>query len=213
MKVYRTETLASGAYDEIVSLLRSGGVIAFPTDTAYGLGADPFNNSAIERIFQIKGRPDAKPILLIVSSLEIAESVTEPAEVFYDLARHFWPGPLTIILRAAKSIPPTVTAGTPTVGVRWPIAEFATKLVKHLGTPITATSANRSGLPAAVTAEEVRVQLNDGLDALVDGGQLPSRRGSTIVDLTAGSPVLLREGPISFDSLKQFFKGKIRRQA
>src|SRR5689334_13869012 len=130
--------------------------------------------AAVERIFQVKGRPETKPVLLIVSSLSMVESVTEPMETFYDLATRFWPGPLTIILPAAKSVPDKVTAGTRTVGLRWPDAEFATTLVNQFGGPITATSANRSGLPAAVTADEVRIQLKESVDALIDGGQLPS---------------------------------------
>ena len=206
MKVFRTETFADTAYDEILSLLRSGAVIAFPTDTAYGLGADPFNNAAIDRIFQIKGRSETKPILLLVSSVAMAESVTEPDGVFYDLVEQFWPGPLTIILQAAKSVPLKVTAGTQTVGVRWPMARFATRLVERFGQPITATSANQSGLPSAITAEEVRSQLGDSIDALIDGGTLPSRVASTLIDLTADPPVLLREGPISFEKLQRFFE-------
>jgi L-threonylcarbamoyladenylate synthase len=213
VKVYCTEALKDEAYDEIVSLVQSGGVVAFPTDTAYGLGADPFNDAAIERMFRIKGRPDAKPILLIVSSIEMAESVAEPDEVFYDVAKCFWPGPLTVILPAAKSVPLKVTAGTQTIGIRWPDANFAANLLKRLEMPITATSANRSGLPAAVTAEEVRAQLDESIDALIDGGELPARGGSTVLDLTAEAPVLLREGPISFESLQQFFGGRVRRPA
>jgi L-threonylcarbamoyladenylate synthase len=213
VKVYRTETFEGEAYGEIVSLLRSGGVVAFPTDTTYGLGADPFNETAIDRIFRIKGRPDTKPILLVVSSVEMAESVAEANEVFYDFARHFWPGPLTMILRAVKSVPLKLTAGTQKIGVRWPSAPFAARLVKEFGRPITATSANRSGLPAATTAEEVSAQLGDSVDSLIDGGELPSRSGSTVLDLTTGAPVLLREGPVSFERLQRFLGGKIRRQA
>ena len=212
MRVFRTETFEDAIYDEIVALLRSGGIIAFPTDTAYGLGADPFNNAAIDRIFQIKGRPETKPILLLVSSVRMAESVTEPAGVFHDLVQKFWPGPLTVILPAAKSVPLKVTAGTRTVGVRWPAAPFATRLIKRFGQPITATSANRSGLPSAITAEEVCAQLDESVDALIDGGQLPSRTGSTVIDLTADSPVLLREGPISFESLQKFFQDRVFRR-
>ena len=213
MKVYRTETLKDEAYSEIVSLLHSGGVIAFPTDTAYGLGADPFNDAAVNRIFQVKGRPDTKAILLIVSSREMAESVAEPPEVFYDLAKQFWPGPLTVILPAKKSLPINLTAGTAAIGVRWPIADFATRLVNDFGTPVTATSANRSGLPAAITADEVRNQLDESVDALVDGGELPSRGGSTVLGLTTDVPVVLREGPVRFDALERFFGGKVRRLA
>ena len=213
MKVYRTETFEDKAYGEIVSLLRSGGVIAFPTDTAYGLGADPFNETAIDRIFQIKGRPDTKPILVVTSSIEMAESVAQADEIFYDLAGHFWPGPLTMILPAVQSVPLKLTAGTKTIGVRWPLARLATVLVKEFGRPITATSANRSGLPAATTAGEVNTQLGDSVDGLIDGGELPSRNGSTVLDLTTDAPVLLREGPVSFERLQRFLGGKIRRQA
>jgi L-threonylcarbamoyladenylate synthase len=211
--MYRTDSTGDKAYQEICSLLRSGGVVAFPTDTAYGLGADPFNEAAIDRIFQIKGRPDTKPILLVVSSIDMAESVAEPDEVFYDLAKQFWPGPLTMILRSAESVPSKLTAGTRTIGIRWPMARFASKLVTEFGTPITATSANRSGLPAAVTAEEVRRQLDESVDALIDGGELPSRGGSTLLDLTTGTPAILRDGPVSFETLQQFLRGKIRRRA
>ena len=213
MRVFRTETFEDAIYDEIVSLLRSGGIIAFPTDTAYGLGADPFNNAAIDRIFQIKGRLETKPILLLVSSVRMAESVTEPPDVFHDLVEQFWPGPLTVILPAAKSVPLKITAGTRKVGVRCPAAGFATRLVKRFGYPITATSANRSGLPSAITAEEVREQLDEAVDALIDGGSLPSRGGSTLIDLTVDPPSLLREGPISFETLQHFFEGRIRRDA
>ena len=212
MKLFRTETLQDADYAQLASLLQSGGVIAFPTDTAYGLGADPFNEAAIDRIFRLKGRAETKPILLVVDSLAMAKSVSVPPRVFRETARQFWPGPLTMILRAAKSLPPKVTAGTNTIGLRWPVADCATKLLKHFKRPITATSANRSGLPSAITVEEVREQFDESLDALIDGGTLPSRGGSTVLDLTVEPPVLLREGPVSFESLQQFFDGKIRRQ-
>jgi len=212
VKVFRTETLQDADYAQLASLLQSGGVIGFPTDTAYGLGADPFNEAAIDRIFRIKGRAEMKPILLVVDSLAMAKSVSVPPRVFRETARQFWPGPLTMILRAAKSLPPKVTAGTNTIGLRWPVADCATKLLKHFKRPITATSANRSGLPSAITVEEVREQFDESLDALIDGGTLPSRGGSTLLDLTVEPPVLLREGPVSFESLQQFFDGKIRRQ-
>ena len=211
MKVFRTED-AQDAYGEIVSLLRAGGVIAFPTDTAYGLAADPFSETAVDRIFRIKGRPDTKPILLLVDSVRMAESVIHPSDVFYRVVEAFWPGSLTIIMHAVASLPANVSAGTNTVGVRWPIAAFATGLVSRLGSPVTATSANRSGMPSPVTAEEVQRQLGDSIDALVDGGVLPSSGGSTLLDLTADLPVLLREGPVPFEALVEFFEGRIRRR-
>src|SRR5205814_8133666 len=112
---------------------------AFPTDTAYGLGADPFNPTAVTRIFEIKGRSETKPILLLVDSLDMAATAMEPTDIFYRVAEEFWPGPLTIITHAAESLPASVTAGTPTIRLRWPTAPFATAPVSRFGKPITAS--------------------------------------------------------------------------
>ena len=212
MKLFRAENAHDDTYyDEIVSLLRNGGIVGLPTDTAYGLAADPFNEAAVNRIFLIKGRPETKPILLLVDSIAKAESVIEPSDIFYRVAGKFWPGPLTIVMPAASSLPARLTAGTGTAGLRWPIAPFATTLVRRFGNPVTATSANRSGLPSAVTAEEVRQQFGNSLDAVVDGGVLPSRTGSSILDLTVDPPIVLREGPVTFETLASFFGGRIER--
>jgi len=209
--VFRAETLHDVPFNEIVSLLRNGGVVAFPTDTAYGLGTDPFNPIAIERIFEIKGRPETKPILLLVDSVTMAETVIERSDIFYRVAERFWPGPLTIVTAAAPSLPAKLTAGTQTIGVRWPVASFATTLAEKFGQPITATSANRSGFPGAITSDEVRQQLGDSVDVLIDGGTLPARGGSTVLDLTSDPPLVLREGPVSYEILAEFFEGKLRR--
>lgn len=212
MEVFHTGSISESDFARILSILGAGGVIGFPTDTAYGLGADPFNSAAVDRVFKIKGRAGTKPILLVVNSVAMAESVGESSATFLAVAERFWPGPLTIVLRAKPSVPETVRAGTATIGVRWPEARFTTELLRHFGKPLTATSANRSGMPPAVTAAEVRAQLGDSCDALIDGGALPSRVGSTLLDLTLDPPVLLREGPISFESLHEFFEGRIRRE-
>lgn len=212
MKSFHAGRLQNSDLGEIASLVLRGGVIAFPTDTAYGLGADPFNDAAVSRIFEIKGRSEAKPILLIVSSVAMAKSVSKPGTVFYGVAERFWPGPLSVIVPAVASLPSRVTAGTNTIGLRWPVAPFATTLAARIGKPLTATSANRGGMPATVSAEEVRAQLGDFVDALIDDGVLPSRAGSTLLDLTVDPPLLLREGPVTFESLDEFFKGRIRRQ-
>lgn len=211
MKVFQTKTLHDGDLEEIASMLRAGGVVAFPTDTAYGLAADPFNESAVERIFRIKGRPETKPILLLVDSLDMAVTAVQPEETFHRVAREFWPGPITIITRAVPSLPAIVTAGTNTIGLRWPVAPFATSLSRTLGKPVTATSANRTGLPSTITAAEVREQLGESVDALIDGGTLPSRSGSTLLDVTVDPPMVLRDGPVSFESLAAFFDGRLRR--
>ena len=212
MKVFRAETLHDLDYDEIVALLLGGGIIGFPTDTAYGLGCDPFNEGAVDRLFRLKGRPETKPILLVINSLAMAESISQPSEMFHAVATRFWPGPLTVVVEAKLAVPVSVTAGTGTIGLRWPVAPIATSLLKRFGKPITATSANRTGQPSAITADEIRSQLGEGLDAIVDDGSLPVRGGSTLLDITADPPLLLREGPISYETLQTFFNGRIRRQ-
>ena len=202
MQLFAAATLSNGAFEEILSLLHAGGVIAFPTDTAYGLGADPFSEPALRRIFEIKGRPEDKPILLLVNSIAMAQTVASFSDRALAVAARFWPGSLTMIVPARPNLPSLVTAGKGTVGIRWADAPFATRLLSALDRPITATSANRSGMPAAVTAEEVRGQLEDRLDMLIDGGLLPARGGSTLLDLTQKTPKVLREGPISAAALR-----------
>jgi L-threonylcarbamoyladenylate synthase len=211
MRVFHTQSLSEREFDRIVSVLRAGGVVGFPTDTAYGLAADPFNDEAVATIFRLKGRAETKPILLLVDSVAMAERITQPNPGFYDVAQTFWPGPLTIVMTAAPTLSEKVTAGTGTVGVRWPVTGFATELVRRFGNPVTASSANRSGEATCVTAAEVQAQLGVSLEVLVDGGELPARSGSTLLDLTTDPPRLLRDGPVSFDSLRKFFGGNIRR--
>jgi L-threonylcarbamoyladenylate synthase len=211
MRLLNVRSLSDRDFREILSFLRGGGVIGYPTETAYGLGADAFNPDAVREIFRIKGRPEDKPIPLIVDSTAMLGGVAAVPDGLERIARRFWPGPLTVVLRALECVPEAVTAGTGTVGARWPSSSFALRLVAAFGTPLTATSANFSGLPAAVTAAEVQSQLEGRLEVLIDGGTLPARGGSTVLDLTAHPPVLLREGPIAFETLDAFFDGGIRR--
>jgi L-threonylcarbamoyladenylate synthase len=206
MQLFDATNLSDGAFEKILSFLRSGGVIAFPTDTAYGLGADPYNDGAVRRIFELKGRPETKPILLLVNSVAMARSISILSERALALAKRFWPGPLTMILPAREAVPEFVTAGTGTVGIRWPNAAFALRLVDALNQPITATSANRSGMPASVTAAEVCAQFGDTIDVVVDGGVLPARGGSTLLDLTATPARILREGPIAEAELSEMLR-------
>lgn len=206
MQLFDVASLTDGALEQILSFLRAGGVIAFPTDTAYGLGADPFNDAAVRRIFEIKGRAETKPILVLVNSLEMASSIAVLSDRALSLARRFWPGPLTMILPALPSVPASVTAGTGTIGVRWPDTAFTQRLLAGFGKPITATSANRSGLPSAVTIPEVHEQLGESVDLLIDGGELPARGGSTLIDLTETPARLLREGPIAEAALSDVLR-------
>ena len=196
MQLYDAASLSDGGLEQILSFLRTGGVIAFPTDTAYGLGADPFQEEAVQQIFRIKGRPEAKPILLLVNSIAMAESVASLSSREFELAKRFWPGPLTMVVPARSTVPNIVTAGTGTIGIRWPDAAFARRLIDTFERPITATSANRTGMPSAITVAEIREQFQDSIDLVVDGGTLPTRGGSTLLDLTEVPARLLREGPI-----------------
>ena len=206
MQLFDAGTLSDGALEQILSFLRAGGVIAFPTDTAYGLGADPFNDRAVRRIFEIKGRPETKPILLLVNSMEMANRVVTFSDRATALAERFWPGPLTMILPARASVPSVVTAGTGTVGVRWADALFAQRLITAFDRPITATSANLAGRPSTVNVTEVCEQLGESIDMIVDGGTLPARGGSTLLDLTSTPSRLLREGPIAEAELRDVLK-------
>jgi len=203
MQVFEVASLTEAGFTQILSFLREGGVIGFPTDTAYGLGADASNESAVRKIFEIKGRPETKPILLVVDSIAMAERMAELPDAARVLSAKLWPGPLTLVLPARAHVSTVLTAGTGSIGVRWPEAPFATRLANALGRPVTATSANRSGMPAAVTAAEVRTQLEGQLEMIVDGGTLPVRGGSTLVDLTQDPPALLREGPVTYDAIKE----------
>src|SRR5688500_6365482 len=139
MRVFDETHLLPKDLDEIVSFLGAGDVIGLPTETAYGLAADPFNESAVRRIFELKGRPEAKPILLLVNSVEMLLQVAELPAHAHDLVARFWPGPLTIVLPAAAGVPDIVTAGTRTVGVRWPKAPFVSRLTTAFARPVTGT--------------------------------------------------------------------------
>ena len=216
MQTFDAANLSNGDFDQILSFLRAGGVIGFPTDTAYGLGADPFNETAVRRIFEIKGRPESKPILVLVNSMDMLQQIADTSDVSSIvnlLARQFWPGPLTMILPALEpelgNVSRLVTANTGTIGVRWPASPFATRMVQAFGRPITATSANKSGQPSTATADDVRAQLGMDLEMLIDGGVLSSK-SSTLLDLTQTRPTLIREGPVSRIALDQALNGNIQ---
>jgi len=201
MRIFDAFHLSNRDFNEILAFLRAGGVIGFPTDTAYGLGADPFSEAAVRRIFEIKGRPESKPVLVLVDSLESLYEVVVVSEDARRLARQFWPGPLTMVLPALPKVPHFLTAGTGTLGVRWPKSEFANRLVRGFEGPITATSANKSGMPTTTQASEVMEQIGADLKMLIDGGPLPSAKGSTILDLTGPVPQVLRDGALPRDVL------------
>jgi L-threonylcarbamoyladenylate synthase len=183
--------------DEAVTLLKKGGVIAFPTETFYGLGADARDEAAIDKIFGIKGRDFKNPILVVIGDRDhldaFAADIPENAQKLMD---RFWPGPLTIVFRAATSVSPKLTAGSGKIGIRLTSHPIAMEISKRLGGPVTATSANLSAAPECSSAEQVLAQLEGRIDGLVDGGQTPGGKGSTIVDATVSPVKVLREGVI-----------------
>ena len=179
-------------------ILRAGGVLAFPTETFYGLGADARQEAAVEKIFRLKGRAVQNPISVIVDSdREIIPLVVEFPAVAQILMDKFWPGALTIVFAASPVVLPRLTAGTGKIGLRVSSHPVARIIAKLLAGPLTATSANLSGGPECSTADEVLSVLGDGLDAVVDGGTTAGGLGSTIMDVTVSPPVILREGVIS----------------
>jgi L-threonylcarbamoyladenylate synthase len=190
----------------VAEQLRNGYVLGMPTDTFYGLAADPFNLRAVERIYDVKSRSRHKPLSLLIENVDQAEELTRPLpEEFYKLARKYWPGPLTLIVRAASRLPLKVTANTGNVALRVPAAKIPVAVIKSAGVPITATSANVSGASECTTADGVRQQLGEFIPLIVDGGPSPRSVASTIVDLTdsAGWRVL-REGAIPTQEITDF---------
>jgi L-threonylcarbamoyladenylate synthase len=181
-------------------------VIAFRTDTFYGLGADPFNAAAVARIRELKGREDNKPILLLISDLETVEKlIAERPSDFARAAEKFWPGPLTIVGPAVASLPEEITAGTGTVGVRLPAGETVRELVRECGGVLTATSANPSGREPARSAREVAAYFPLGLDLIVDGGEVTATEPSTVLDATTAPPRVVREGAIPRNVVERLF--------
>ena len=187
-----------------ISILKGGGIVAFPTDTIYGLGAGANLLHAVERVYRVKERPRnmALPLLLANTSqiTTVAESVPP---VVWLLVRHFLPGALTIVLYKSDSVSDIITAGGRTVAVRVPAHPIPVALTEGAGTPIVGTSANLSGKPILLTAGEVYSQFGDKIDLVIDGGRCPGGRESTIVDVTGERPVVLREGAISREELKR----------
>jgi L-threonylcarbamoyladenylate synthase len=185
-------------------LLRRGGLVAFPTETVYGLGADATNAAAVRRIFEVKRRPSNDPLIVHADSEEMArEYATEWPQAASDLAERFWPGPLTIILPKKSIIPDEVTAGIGTVGLRVPAHPVALELIRAAGLPVAAPSANRFMGLSPTTAAHVRGSLGDGVDMILDGGSTPVGIESTVLSLVGGRPVLLRPGMITKEELEE----------
>jgi L-threonylcarbamoyladenylate synthase len=189
------------------TFLSRGSVIAIPTDTFYGLAADPFNLAAVDEIYRVKGRPEARALPILVRSLEQAMQLArEVPQNFLRLAQTFWPGALTLVVEAANRLPLKVTANTGRVALRWPKSELACQLIAEFDGPITGTSANISGFPSCASAEQVMKQLGNRLPLVLDGGETGAMLGSTIIELRGGGWKIVREGAIPVPQIEKALK-------
>jgi L-threonylcarbamoyladenylate synthase len=191
------------AIQEAAKWILGGGVVALPTDTLYGLAADPWSATAVARVFEVKGRAAERALPLIAAdAAQVGAHLGRLPAAGQRLADHFWPGPLTLLVIAPRGLAADVTGGTGKVGVRVPADAVARAICAEAGRPVTATSANISGDPATADPEQVERTLGDRLDLLIDTGMTTGGAASTIVDVTGADPVLVRAGAISWDEIQ-----------
>jgi L-threonylcarbamoyladenylate synthase len=197
----------SRGIEKASQIILRGGVVAFPTETFYGLGADVLALEALQKVFQIKRREENKPLLLLVADQTwLAELVKEIPPVAGQLMEKFWPGPLTLVFQASPHLPSVLTASTGRVGLRISSHPVAQALVQAVGRAITATSANVTGQPSASLASEVSQVLGKGVDAILDGGRTAGGLGSTVLDVSGVLPKIIRQGTVSAAELAPFLK-------
>lgn len=195
--VIDAQTPAENLLRPTVSLLHKGGIVVFPTTGLYGLGGDATRSEIVERIFHIKQRPLDKPVLILVKSLQMAASlVREIPAAAEAVMKAFWPGGVTLIMEAAQSLPPSLTAGSGKIGIRLPRHPVAAALLDMLDSPLTGTSANVTGEPGCSRISDLNPRIASLADGILDAGPLKGGIGSTIVDVTGPEPVILREGTI-----------------
>ncbi len=192
----------------VAEQIKRGQVTGMPTDTFYGLAADPFNLRAVDLIYDVKSRSRHKPLSLLIESVEQAEYLARPLpDMFYEITKKYWPGPLTIIVKASERLPLKVTANTGNVALRVPAAKIPVEVIRAAGVPITATSANVSGASECTTADGVRKQLGDKIGLIVDGGASPRDVASTILDMSQpGKCDILRLGAIPENELAEYVR-------
>jgi L-threonylcarbamoyladenylate synthase len=196
------------AVQEAATRIRRGGVVALPTDTLYGLAADPFSRDAVARVFEVKGRPADRALPLMACDVaQITASLGALNSAGTRLAATFWPGPLTLLVTAPAGLGADVTGGTGRVGIRVPDDAVARAVCRAVGAPITATSANISGQPATADPDEVERTLGARIDLLLDGGPTRGGPSSTIVDVTTTEPRLVRAGAIAWDEIQKCLAG------
>ncbi|MGW7664248.1 L-threonylcarbamoyladenylate synthase [Streptomyces sp. NPDC054756] len=189
--------------EKAAGVLRAGGLVALPTETVYGLGANAEDPAAVSRIFQVKGRPPSHPLIVHIGGAELLDDwVQEVPATARLLAEHFWPGPLTLVLRRGRRVPLEATGGLETVAVRVPDHPVALALLSAFGGGVTAPSANRFGSVSPTTADDVRAELGDAVDFVLDGGACEVGVESTIVDATGEIPTILRPGGVTREDLE-----------
>ena len=188
---------------EPVEIIKKGGIVVFPTETVYGIGANGLNKNAVKKLYEVKQRPLNKPISLLVNGTEMINKIAKDiTELEYALIKNFFPGPFTIILKKKDIVPNIVTANSNTVGIRMPANEIALKLIEYADVPIATPSANISGKPSGTNLKNIMKDFNEKVDYFIDGG--PSKIGlaSTIVQVIDGIPHILRKGPITEEQIK-----------
>ncbi|MBU2638822.1 MAG: threonylcarbamoyl-AMP synthase [Nanoarchaeota archaeon] len=194
-------------------IIKEGGLVAFPTETVYGLGADAFNAKAVEKIFIAKGRPANKALIAHIADIrdayKLAAEVPKEAEL---LMKKFWPGPLTIVLKKSKIVPDATSAGMDTIAIRMPANKIALALIKEAKTPIAAPSANLSGMPSPVNAAQVIENLSGKIDVIIDSGKTDLGVASTVLDMTVSPLVILRQGALAKEDIEKALKSTISSQ-
>jgi L-threonylcarbamoyladenylate synthase len=197
----------SETLERAIVTLQKGGIVAFPTETYYGLAVDPFNEKALKALFRLKERELHKPILVLISDMtQLQEIVDFVPEIYRPIMEKFWPGPLTLIFPGRKNLSPLLTGGTGTVGVRISSHALATRFCKKWGKPLTATSANISGMIPAKHADEISAMFDSQLDWIIDGGETPAKRCSTVLGMYEKGLRLIREGQVEYKLILQSLK-------
>lgn len=207
MVLMETKILQESQVQEAADVIKSGGLVVFPTETVYGIGADAYNEDAVQKIFTAKGRPSDNPLIVHIYSYDQLNEVADMSHVDQDLVQKlcdtFWPGPLTLILPRQDRVPLATTAGLETVAVRMPKSLYARELIRQSGVPVAAPSANISGKPSGTCFEHVVQDLSGKVDVIVESDLCDIGIESTVVDMSTGTPALLRPGVITAEDLQQ----------
>jgi len=191
-------------------IIREGGLVAFPTETVYGLGADALNPEAVKKVYEVKRRPRNIPLILHISSIDqLVEYAFDPPESVLKLAKKLWPGPITFVLKKSKKVPGIVTGGRNSVGIRMPAHPVALSLIEESNRPLVGPSANLHGRPSPISAEHVKEDLYGRIDAILDGGDVTFGIESTVIDFTSTPPTLMRPGPLTIEEIEGLIGGRI----